>query len=144
MAQLWALVSKRHGFRQIWTEGPGHHPAEHGHRHDCRHHAVWPLEREPDINNGETVDYGTGEIVFAGRDIAPALIAEIKREAAARIEAVSPTWKQLNDTREPTAAGARRFAAIDDVRAWSNRIEQEVAAATTAKHIKSIRAQLKG
>ncbi|MCM0001025.1 MAG: hypothetical protein NBV68_16750 [Erythrobacter sp.] len=52
------------------------------------------------------------------------LIAAIRREAARRIHAVSPEWRQLNDLREPSEAGAVRFARIDAIRAASNAIEE--------------------
>lgn len=52
-----------------------------------------------------------------------ALTASIRREAEARILAVSPVWQQLNDMREPGEAGAIRFARIDAIRAASNAIE---------------------
>ena len=44
------------------------------------------------------------------------LTSAIRREARRRIRAVSPEWRQLNDMREPSAAGAARFAAIDEIR----------------------------
>lgn len=56
------------------------------------------------------------------------LVAAIRREAARRIEAIAPAWRQLNDLRDPTPAAAARFAAIDAVRAASNLIEQDMAA----------------
>lgn len=52
------------------------------------------------------------------------LRAAIRREASARIRAVSPEWRQLNDIREPSDAGAMRFARIDAIRAASNAIEE--------------------
>ena len=51
------------------------------------------------------------------------LRAAIRREASARIRAVSPEWRQMNDLRDPTDAGAVRFARIDAIRAASNAIE---------------------
>lgn len=48
----------------------------------------------------------------------------IQREASRRIRAVSPEWRQMNDLREPSAAGAMRFARIDAIRAASNAIEE--------------------
>ena len=48
----------------------------------------------------------------------------IRRQAAARIRAVSPEWRQLNDLREPSEQGSIRFARIDAIRAASNAIEQ--------------------
>jgi len=52
------------------------------------------------------------------------LIAAIRREAARRIHAVSPEWRQLNDLREPSEAGAVRFARINAIRVASNAIEE--------------------
>lgn len=51
------------------------------------------------------------------------LRAAIRREARERIRAVSPEWRQMNDLREPTEAGAVRFARIDAIRDASNAIE---------------------
>lgn len=48
----------------------------------------------------------------------------IQREAATRIRAVSPDWRQLNDIRAPSEAGAIRFSRIDAIRAASNAIEE--------------------
>jgi len=85
-----------------------------------------------------------GEIIAPGADglptsrapVEPAdqrrarLVAATKREAARRIEAIAPLWRQLNDSRalaiatgDVPAAIERRFAAIDAVRAASNRLE---------------------
>ncbi len=52
------------------------------------------------------------------------LRTSIRREAARRIQAVSPEWRQLNDLREPSEAGAIRFARIDAIRAASGAIEE--------------------
>jgi hypothetical protein len=60
------------------------------------------------------------------------MLAAIKREAERRIEAISPPWRQLNDLREPSDAGAARFAAIDAVRAASDAIEAVLAKAPAA------------
>ncbi len=78
-----------------------------------------------------------GQTVTAGRDGKPRtaarrvdvaaqraqLVAAIKREAARRIDQVSPIWRQMNDTRSPSPEGARRFAQIDAIRDASNAIE---------------------
>lgn len=53
----------------------------------------------------------------------------VKREAARRIETISPLWRQFNDIRDPSPAASWRFAAIDAVRAASDAIEDEIAAA---------------
>ncbi len=65
------------------------------------------------------------------------LVAGTKREAARRIAAIAPLWRQLNDwralaTAEDNARAAieRRFAAIDAVRAASNRLEAALATMT--------------
>ena len=57
---------------------------------------------------------------------------QVKREAARRIEAIAPIWRQLNDQRAPSDAGAARFAAIDAVRAASDAIEAQIAGAAKA------------
>lgn len=59
-------------------------------------------------------------------------VRQVKREAARRIEAISPVWRQVNDQRAPSDDGAARFAAIDAVRAASDAIEGEIAGATRA------------
>ncbi|RSU45815.1 hypothetical protein [Sphingobium yanoikuyae] len=73
-------------------------------------------------------------------------IARTKREAARRIEAVAPLWRQMNDIRDRDAgtatyaeaqAAAIRFAVIDAIRAASNAIEADIATAT-AKTLKAI------
>lgn len=51
------------------------------------------------------------------------LATAIKREAARRIDQVSPIWRQINDTRAPSTEGARRFAQIDAIRDASGAIE---------------------
>lgn len=61
-----------------------------------------------------------------------ALVRRVKRQAALRIEAISPLWRQLNDMRDASVAGAARFAAIDAVRAASAVIEAEIAATAAA------------
>lgn len=57
---------------------------------------------------------------------------QINREARRRITEISPVWKQINDTRSPTPAGAERFARIDAVRSASELIKAQVASAATA------------
>lgn len=50
-------------------------------------------------------------------------IAAIKADAARRILEVAPLWRQLNDMRERTPEGDARLAAIDAIRAQSNKDE---------------------
>ncbi len=50
-------------------------------------------------------------------------IAAIKAQAEREILAMAPLWQQLNDLRNPTPEGDARFAAIDAIRAKSNRDE---------------------
>lgn len=57
-----------------------------------------------------------------------ALVLAIKAEAARRIEAIAPLWRQLNDSRAPTPESAARFAAIDAIRGASALIEQDLTA----------------
>jgi len=55
------------------------------------------------------------------------LARAIKREARRRINAFAPAWRQLNDLREPSPAGAARFAAVDAIRSASAALEAIVA-----------------
>lgn len=55
-------------------------------------------------------------------------LAAVKMEARRRIEAVAPIWRQLNDTRSPSDAGALRFARIDAIRSASAALEAIVQA----------------
>ena len=75
-------------------------------------------------------DKGTPVINWPGNNAAlrrAGTTAAIKRQARRRIEAISPPWRQLNDLRDPSAAGAARFAAIDAVRTASDLIERDLA-----------------
>lgn len=56
-----------------------------------------------------------------------ALVLAIKAEAQRRITAQSPLWRQINDLRLPSEAGAARFARIDAIRLASYLIEGQLA-----------------
>lgn len=56
-----------------------------------------------------------------------AAIAQVKREAARRIAAAAPLWRQLNALRSPAGAAAPLFVTVDAVRAASDRIEAAIA-----------------
>jgi hypothetical protein len=86
--------------------------------------------------------HGEGAAIVAGADGQPRLqrppaptladrragmIRRVNREAARRIEAIAPAWRQLNDLREGGDAAAARFAAIDAIRAASDRIAARIA-----------------
>lgn len=89
---------------------------------------------------------GAGAAISAGSDGAPRArmpsltiaqrramaVRQVKREAARRIDGIAPIWRQLNDQRAPSDAGAARFAAIDAVRAASDAIEAQIAGAAKA------------
>lgn len=96
-------------------------------------HKISP-HRHRELMKGQAI----GKRIVAGRDGQPVLvdrieqsaetiraglIAGVRREAARRIEAISPQWRQLNDLREPSEPGAERFARIDSIRAASALIE---------------------
>jgi hypothetical protein len=53
--------------------------------------------------------------------------AAVRAEAQRRILAVSPLWRQLNDIRNPSDAGAARFVQIDALRSVCRVIERDVA-----------------
>lgn len=57
-----------------------------------------------------------------------AAVLRVKRHAARLIDAFAPAWRQLNDLRAPSPAGAARFALVDAIRAASDAIEREIAA----------------
>lgn len=94
------------------------------------------LERHQELLDAQAA----GATIIAGADGRPQIrrpcaderraraIRMVKREAARRITAISPVWRQLNDQRAPSDEGAARFAAIDGVRAASDTIEQAVLA----------------
>jgi len=78
---------------------------------------------------------GRPTLQHARRDIATVRAGStraVRREAARRIAAISPDWRQLNDLRNPTPAGAVRFTRIDAVRAASDAIEAQLGSATVA------------
>jgi hypothetical protein len=65
------------------------------------------------------------------------LLAAVKQEAARRILAVAPLWRQLNDVRDLAAATGerraaieRRCATVDALRAASERLETALATMT--------------
>lgn len=62
------------------------------------------------------------ETYWAEQDQAAAIDA-IKKDAERQILEIAPLWKQLNDIREPTPEGDARLAAIDAIRAQSNKDE---------------------
>lgn len=76
---------------------------------------------------------GRPELRWPARTVADRraeLLRRVKGEARRRIDAISPTWRQLNDLRDPTLDGAARFAAIDAIRAASAGLEEQVAGLT--------------
>lgn len=69
-------------------------------------------------------------------------LAGIKAEAATRIEAFAPQWRQSNDLRQPSPEGAARFARIDAIRAWSNQAETAIATAQSVAELESALEQI--
>lgn len=134
--QLWAIVGKSGKFVLRYDE-----PID-GHKAETKDKNIWSLEREPDIANGEGIDYETGNFDFNLKRVLPTLISEVKEQAAKLIEAVSPDWKQSNDIRLPTPSGDARFEKIDGIRAWSNEIETRIAALDSVEAVIAIRAEV--
>ncbi|MGK6323776.1 hypothetical protein ACMGDM_11925 [Sphingomonas sp. DT-51] len=133
---------------------PIHYSATHNAFFDARLHAELPADAVP-IDAAEHAALleaqSAGKEIRAGDDGRPTarapretgeqlrarLLAAVKAEAARRIHAVAPLWRQLNDARdlatapgERRAAIERRFAAIDGLRAASNRLEAALSAMT--------------
>lgn len=121
MSRLWAIVAPDGSYVLRHCE---RHPARSGHRGECKGHKVWELEREPRADLGEGIDPATGAFDFDLTRVEGRIVAAIKAEAARRIEAISPDWRQRNDLRLPSPEGNARWAEIDAVRGWSNRMEQ--------------------
>lgn len=102
-------------------------PADAKHRVSPKRHAEL-LEAQ---SQGAQIVPGKGgkpELLWPDRSLATkrsAAVRSVKREAQRRIRRISPIWRQLNDLRESTPAGAARFAAIDAIRAASGTIEAE-------------------
>lgn len=126
MSRLWAIVAPDGSYVLRHCE---RHPARSGHRSECKGHKVWELTREPRADLGEGIDPATGAFDFDLARVEAGIIAAIKAEAARRIEAISPDWRQRNDLRLPSPAGDERWAAIDAIRGWSNMMEQLLARA---------------
>ncbi|VXC79829.1 hypothetical protein [Sphingomonas sp. 8AM] len=79
-----------------------------------------------------------------GEQLRARLITATKREAAHRIEAIAPLWRQLNDWRDlPLSQGSERaaiearVAAINAIREASNDLEQKLAAMTARQLAKA-------
>lgn len=152
MSQLWALVTEDGAFVLRVTPNYARKPRRSGCAGEIRRGVrVHRLAREPDAALGERVAWERGGIVFdqahAPPGRAPACeqqIGAIRAEAGRRIEAIAPIWRQLNDLRESSEAGAARFAAIDAVRAWSDALEARAVAAGSADECRAIAAELAG
>lgn len=131
---IWAIARKTGGFT-IHFDDPQKH-----HRDELRGAKVWRLDREPDLINGETIDYETGSVTFSLDGIRGPLVAEIKAEAARRIEAFAPLWRQMNDLTQPDAPGAaERRRKINVLRDWSNDLESQLDLAISAEDVKTTR-----
>lgn len=138
---IWALIDRRGGW-VIRHVPAGLHPAEAGHAAECAGCVAVQLAREPDQDAFEIVNR-RGRIGFDSTRARAAILAEVRAEAARRIEAVAPLWRQQNDLREPSEAGAARFAEIDRIRAASNRFEAEATGLRSAATVRRLRARIK-
>lgn len=100
------------------------------------HHAL-KLERRSDLH-GEFINSKTGDIELNMEFHRARAIQAIKEEAGRRITAQYPLWKQINDADlgvfHPDVLV--RKAARDEVRAWSNDVEAQIAKAETLADIK--------
>lgn len=136
--QLWAIVAPNGEYVLRFTASIDEHPAECGHGEECAGNHVWPLSREPLREFGEGVSPETGSFTFTLDRVIEPIVARIKAAAAARIECISPVWRQINDARDPTPEGEVRFATIDAVRAWSNAMEIDARACTSAQQLRAL------
>lgn len=93
-----------------------------------RRHAQLVKEQE---KGGEIVPGPDGKPLIrkiTADDQRTRLAVMVDREARRRIIAVSPIWRQINDQRAPSQAGAARFARIDAIREASGQIKATLAA----------------
>ena len=129
---------------------------------DERVHATLPDDARPVTpeEHARLLDaQSAGKVIMPGNDGEPTarrpaengeqlrarLIRATKREAARRIEAVAPLWRQLNDWRdlshmppgEQRSAIESRVDAINAIRAASNRLEQQLAGMTARQLAKA-------
>lgn len=121
MSRLWAICAPDGSYVLRHCE---RHPARCGHSAECKGRKVWELSREPRRELGEGIDPASGTFDFNLARVEGQIVAAIKAEAARRIEAISPDWRQRNDLRLPSPEGNERWAAIDAVRGWSNMMER--------------------
>jgi hypothetical protein len=141
---MWALVEADGNFAVRFCD---EHPAECGHADECEGLDVVEIPRLPDWQHGERVDVVAGEIFYdpnfaprGSRSAADRFVEAVKQTAGARIDKVAPVWRQLNDMRavdDPEAAA--RLARIDEIRAWSNRLEALATKASTARALARLR-----
>jgi hypothetical protein len=71
------------------------------------------------------------------------LVTAINEEASRRILEVSPLWRQINDSNEPSPAGAARMTQIKAIRDWSNALAERANAITTVAEKLAVEAELK-
>jgi hypothetical protein len=141
MEQLWAITASDGSYTLRWTDGT--HPKDCGHADECQGRLVTALTRQPQTALGETVDRVSGQIVFQPSLVRETLIAEIKAEVGRRIEAAVPLWKQINDLHEPPSVGrTQRRQLVDDLREWSNNLEEIAVQAISVADVQLIRSEL--
>lgn len=128
---------------------------------DDRVHATLPDDARPVTpeEHAQLLDaQSAGKVIMPGNDGEPTarrpaengeqlrarLINATKREAARRIDAVAPIWRQLNDVRDlPLSQGEQRtaienrMAAIDAIRAASGLLEARLASMTARQLAKT-------
>lgn len=125
MSVFFAMVGAADDRRPAFYLTPGQAPEDAVEISDTRHADL--LEAQAEGRTIEADDAGRPVIARRTRPAAAvrgALMSAIRREASARIRDISPEWRQLNDLREASEAGAVRFARIDAIRAASDAIEE--------------------
>ena len=143
---IWAIVEKSGKFT-IHHDDPKQFNSKVG-----ASKVIWPIDRSPDVANGEQIDFDSGEIIFDRTQVADHIVAEIKAKAGKKIVDAVPLWQQNNDLREllrqlkeslpPVLAIEKRVLAIDKVRQWSDDLETQLSNASNADDISKIRAKL--
>lgn len=136
MTQLWAIFNPAGAMTLRYTHSLADHPSAVGHAAECLGCVVHALSREPELVWGEQVNPATGQITYVGGAALEHLVQTVKDKAWEAIELIAPDWRQLNDLRQPSAAGSLRFTQIDTIRTASNVKEGQLRLATSAASLK--------
>lgn len=142
MTQMWAILYPDDRYVIRYTSGLENTPADEGHADECEGAQVFALQSEPRYFHGEKISQGDGSLIFDLEIVRDSLLADIKKAAADRIDKIVPLWRQLNDMREPSPEATARFALIDEIRAWSQELEDRIEQCDSVEDVEALRADI--